>query len=222
MGVKIMVRWLIALFLVVFLASPAGAAPTLRTTQGVAIKKEIECLALNVYFEARSEPERGQLAVAHVVMNRVDDPRFPGSVCGTIRQGGETRNKCQFSWWCDGRSDRPRNGQAWKRARTIAQDVYFDQAADPTRGALWYHAHYVAPKWSRSLIQGPIIGQHVFYSDAAAARTQTARRARPDVPVKMMPSPVRWERVKAGPLAGQLTTQQTREREWAFIVFVGG
>ena len=69
---------------------------------------ELKCLALNIYFEARGEPESGQLAVGHVVM-------FPGTVCGVIQQGGALRrHRCQFSWWCDGRSDKPGNKRLWE------------------------------------------------------------------------------------------------------------
>ncbi|MBM3486447.1 MAG: hypothetical protein FJX67_07405 [Alphaproteobacteria bacterium] len=91
----------------------------------VAVEDEIRCLALNVYFESRSEPDVGKLAVAHVVMNLVADRRFAGSVCGVIRQGGDkVRHKCQFSWWCDGQTDRPLEARAWERSRAIARAVY--------------------------------------------------------------------------------------------------
>ncbi len=128
------------------------------------VSKEIDCLARNIYFEARSESEQGQLAVGHVVMNRVANEGYPNSVCAVVKQGGEKRrNRCQFSWWCDGRSDMPMNKKAWQRSQDLAEAVYKGQSKDPTNGALWYHADYVNPVWSAALVLGKKIGQHLFY-----------------------------------------------------------
>lgn len=125
---------------------------------------ELRCLALTIYFEARSESETGQRAVGHVVMNRVADRRYPDSVCEVVHQGGErTRHRCQFSWWCDGQSDEPVNRKAWDKSLRIARKIYFGDLKDTTDGALWYHAVYVKPYWSNILIQGEKIGQHIFY-----------------------------------------------------------
>ena len=130
------------------------------------IAEEIRCLALNIYFEARGEPDLGKIAVAHVVLNRVDDTRFPKTVCGVVRQGGEQQQlRCQFSWWCDGRSDKPRDNLAWWESWEIAWDVLRGANRDPTRGALWYHADYVSPSWGKVFDRGPKIGQHIFYLD---------------------------------------------------------
>ncbi|MGB5451284.1 MAG: cell wall hydrolase [Sedimenticolaceae bacterium] len=132
--------------------------------QNVQIENEVFCLALNIYFEARSEAEQGQLAVGHVVMNRVADRHFPSTVCNVVKQGGEDRRyRCQFSWWCDGQPDRPLNQKAWLNSLQLAIEVYFGHSEDPTDGALWYHADYVNPGWSDALILGNKIGQHVFY-----------------------------------------------------------
>ena len=98
-------------------ATPSSAeSPTVTPSRMISISKqialsdEITCLAQNIYFEARSEPVAGMLAVGHVVLNRVASDRFPDTVCKVIRQGGERRrHRCQFSWWCDGRSDKPHN-----------------------------------------------------------------------------------------------------------------
>ena len=128
-------------------------------------RREIECLALNVYFEARGEPVDGMRAVAHVVMNRVADRAFPSTACDVIRQGGrEIVNHCQFSWWCDERSDRPVHAKSWAESRRIASQVYDNAAADPTGGALFYHADYVEPFWRTNMIEGPKIGRHIFYN----------------------------------------------------------
>ncbi len=139
---------------------------------------EIDCLALNIYFEARGEPKLGQIAVGHVVLNRVVVKRVPETVCGVIRQGGEkVLNRCQFSWWCDGRSDQPRDAEAWREIRSLARKVYWGTADDPTTGALWYHAASVSPYWGKKLTRGPTIGRHLFYVDAKALAPQTASLA---------------------------------------------
>jgi spore germination cell wall hydrolase CwlJ-like protein len=133
------------------------------------VTEDLNCLALNIYFEARSEPLDGKLAVGHVVLNRVADKRFPDKICEVVKQGGyEKLHKCQFSWWCDGRSDRPRNVQAWKESQVLARLVFWGYAEDPTGGALWYHADYVQPLWRHALSPGPMIGRHQFYLPADA------------------------------------------------------
>jgi len=140
-------------------------------------RAEVTCLALNIYFEARSEPETGKLAVGHVVMNRVLSERFPATVCDVVRQGGEVRrHRCQFSWWCDGQSDTPRNRLEWERSTQLALEIYWGRSEDPTGGALWYHADYVNPNWRGSFVEGPKIGRHIFYSEPVR-RTQLASRA---------------------------------------------
>lgn len=134
------------------------------------VREEINCLALNIYFEARSEPISGKVAVGHVVMNRVADARYPDKVCEVVKQGGEKpRNKCQFSWFCDGRSDHPANVKAWKESLALARVIYWGYSQDPTDGALWYHADYVRPHWRRALERGPKIGRHVFYASMGGA-----------------------------------------------------
>jgi Cell Wall Hydrolase len=141
-------------------------------------RDEIACLALNIYHEARGEPDEGKLAVGHVVLNRVLSGRFPSTVCEVVQQGGEVRrNRCQFSWWCDGRSDTPRNRQDWQRSSELALAIYWGQTEDPTNGALWYHADYVSPAWRHDFDQGPTIGRHIFYLAKANQGYQVASRA---------------------------------------------
>ena len=137
---------------------------------------DLSCLAQNIYFEARSEPKGGKLAVAHVVMNRVSSRRFPDSVCEVVRQGGEQRlHYCQFSWWCDGKSDEPTNLVAWMESLKVAKAVYWRHADDPTGGAMWYHADYVSPHWTMDFDRGPKIGRHIFYRSAKTGhRAQVA------------------------------------------------
>lgn len=127
--------------------------------------EELYCLALNNYFEARGESRKGQFAVASVVLNRVKNPRFPDSICGVVKQGGyKKKYRCQFSWWCDGLSDKPMNKQAWKQSIELARSVLEKHHNDITAGALWYHADYVSPYWRTSMKRGPKIGRHIFYS----------------------------------------------------------
>ncbi len=154
-GVWTGVVLLIAVYLVLDRAVPEPAKADLV---------DLDCLALNIYFEARGEPLDGKRAVGHVVLNRVADEGFPGTICQVVRQGGEVeRNRCQFSWWCDGQSDRPADQLAWRESREVAWEVLRGATKDPTRGALWYHAAYVQPPWSETKAKSRQIGQHVFY-----------------------------------------------------------
>ena len=127
---------------------------------------DVHCLAQNIYHEARGEPMVGKLAVGHVVLNRMADRRFPRLACSVIKQGGENpRHRCQFSWWCDGRSDRARNREAWQESMVLAYLIRAGITKDPTDGALWYHASYVSPSWARAMKLNVKIGKHIFYAD---------------------------------------------------------
>jgi len=128
------------------------------------------CLALNVYFEARSENMASQLAVSLVVMNRVEDHRFPDTVCQVVKQGITYKNsgqpvpnKCQFSWWCDQRSDKPKNKQAWLKAQQVASIVLDGSMVDFTEGSTHYHAYYVYPSWRKTITKVTRIDSHIFY-----------------------------------------------------------
>jgi spore germination cell wall hydrolase CwlJ-like protein len=153
------------LMLGVWLTS-AAASPTAADYD---VREEIQCLALTIYFEARGESYDGKVAVGHVVMNRAANERFPQRVCEVVRQGGEAeRFRCQFSWWCDGLSDRPVEEAAWDEAKALARRIFWGFSDDPTTGALWYHADYVSPAWRHDLGEGPKIGRHIFYVDPDA------------------------------------------------------
>ena len=152
------------------LAGPCGAAegtpadvPVPAT--GGAIDAETKCLALAVYWEGRAEPARGRQAIAHTVLNRVRSPDFPNSVCGVVGQGpvGSATRGCQFSWWCDGRRDSPREADKWQEAIVVARAARGGQSKDPTGGALYFHAGSARPDWSRSKRRLAEIGDHVFY-----------------------------------------------------------
>ncbi len=129
------------------------------------------CLALNVYHEARDQPFIGQVAVAQVVMNRVHDDRYPDDVCEVVMQGPTyswkpdfpVRHRCQFSWYCDGKSDKTPDQTAWEQALVIAQGVHTGNLDDFVEGATHYHATYVLPEWAETKTKTVQIGDHVFY-----------------------------------------------------------
>jgi spore germination cell wall hydrolase CwlJ-like protein len=148
------------------LTAPSGAARETLDSQ-----RELDCLALNIYWEARSEPRVGQLAVAAVVLNRVADPAFPDTICDVVTEGAEHgRHRCQFSWHCDGEKDQPGNPAAWENALSVARLALDGAQDDPSRGALWYHSDRVRPAWSRNMAVIARIGGHLFYREWAAAQ----------------------------------------------------
>lgn len=131
---------------------------------------EAYCLAQNIYYEARGSNLADRAAVADVVMNRVQDSRYPDSVCQVVRQGRQDsngnmiRNQCQFSWYCDGKSDVPQNQDLWIDAQMLAYNmIYDDKYIGITEGATHYHATYVSPRWARDLQLVGRIGAHIFY-----------------------------------------------------------
>lgn len=144
--------------------APVAAASTLAdlvlTHAGVDTKdREEECLANAVYFEARSEPIEGQLAVAEVVMNRAASGRYPADLCSVITQ------KAQFSFIRRGKFPRAnRDSDAWKKAVAIAAIARQKLAGTLPSGCLWYHATYVSPSWGKRLTKQTQIGLHIFYS----------------------------------------------------------
>lgn len=126
--------------------------------------KEMWCLATAIYFEARGESYRGQVAVAQVVLNRVKDHRYPNTICGVVFQNQHKRNACQFSFACDGISDAVTEKQPWAQAEEIAQKVtsgelYLTEVGEATH----YHATYVRPAWAPRMTKLTQIGLHVFY-----------------------------------------------------------
>lgn len=125
--------------------------------------EQLYCLALNVYYEARSEPVSGKLAVGYVVLNRVADKRFPNTICDVVQQGNG--HSCQFSWWCDGKSDIPKNMEAWNESIQLAEQIFEHTTQDLTKGAKWYHADYVEPSWAKRLVRTTKLGRHIFYTD---------------------------------------------------------
>ena len=128
------------------------------------------CLAEAMYFEARDQGWRGMLAVGIVIQNRVRDPRYPETVCAVVRQGkyrngNPVRNKCQFSYYCDGTPERPAEKEAWSVAQDLAHLLTINRVE--MRGledATHYHATWVQPSWSKELERRQQIGDHIFYA----------------------------------------------------------
>ena len=125
--------------------------------------QELYCLAKNIYFESRNQPKIGKIAVAQVTLNRVTSSKFPSTVCEVVYQGGERRNRCQFSWYCDGKADEPTEGSAWDESVYLALLVYGEGFLDVTEGALWYHATYASPAWAKHYQKTVRINDHIFY-----------------------------------------------------------
>ena len=130
-------------------------------------RKQVDCMAENIYFEAAHEPERGRLAVALVTMNRVQDPRYPKDICSVVKE--RVKSTCQFSWFCES-GKRVSSQQAYKEAEEIAIFVYanYDKIKDVTDGALFYHADYVSRSklGVRNIEQTTKIGRHIFYKES--------------------------------------------------------
>ncbi len=126
--------------------------------------REMRCLAEAVYFEARSESEEGQAAVAQVVLNRVLHENYPDTICGVVYQNRHRFLACQFTFACEGRSLRITEPEAWRTAVQIATDVVSGKIYLPEVGAsTHYHADYVRPRWARALKRMDTIGRHTFY-----------------------------------------------------------
>lgn len=135
------------------------------------------CMALNIYHEARSDNLAGQFAVADVTLNRVRDRRWPDTVCAVVTQGpiskwhlekhGKVvpiRHKCQFSWFCDGKSDNVRDLESWRKAQIVAYQIMNRELyRGLTEGSTHYHATYVDPSWNKRFRTIGRIGAHIFY-----------------------------------------------------------
>jgi len=131
---------------------------------------EAWCLAQNVYYEARSSNRADRIAVADVVLNRVIDTRYPNTICEVVHQGRKNpngtmkRNMCQFSWYCDGKSDWPTDMDAWVDAQQIAYlMIVHNDGRGLTEGATHYHATYVKPAWAKQKQLVGRIGKHIYY-----------------------------------------------------------
>ena len=157
---------------------------TLITIMDKNKEESANCLALNMYHESRNQGTAGVLGVTAVVYNRVNDKRFPNTICGVIKQGPireswktkktpdpddavyyPIKNRCQFSWYCDGKSDTPHNKKRYNELLELAYIIMYDEILfiDITDGALFYHADYITPGWAKTKQRTTEIGDHIFY-----------------------------------------------------------
>ena len=146
-------------------------------------KDELVCLALNDYWEARSESLAGRIAVTKVVLNRAMDRRFPANLCDVVKENHmqDVLHRCQFSWYCDAKADTLYERSQWSTSLKIAAAVLQKDAAisDPTGGALWYHADFTRPAWAVRYEITTIIGSHIFYHDTNERRSASAASRKP-------------------------------------------
>jgi len=128
------------------------------------VTEEINCLAINMYHEARGEPHIGKLAVAFVTINRVKSGQFPSSICEVVKQ--RNGNVCQFTWYCTKNTLTTVDNVLYNEMKQIATYIYtfYDELDDPSNGALYYHSTSVRPRWKK-LIRTVMIGKHIFYTE---------------------------------------------------------
>ena len=147
------------------------------TRYEITLREQTKCLADNIYFEARNQPLAGQFAVMSVTINRVNDDRYPNTVCEVVKQGphrpswkgtGEmipVRHRCQFSWYCDGKSDKIFQQNAFDKIYEMSYSILSGEMkiVDITEGATHYHADYVNPEWAKTKTKTIEIEDHIFY-----------------------------------------------------------
>ena len=151
-------------------------ADTVISKSLVVDDEEVTCMAKNIFYEAASESTAGRLAVAQVTLNRVNSKYYPNTVCEVVYEGPHytasnglqlpVRDRCQFSWYCDGKGDDPKDGRLWFESQELAKHVfkYEDSILDITDGALHYHASYIdAPRWAKRKKITTKIDTHIFY-----------------------------------------------------------
>jgi hypothetical protein len=122
-----------------------------------------QCLAEALYFEARGESLKGQIAVAEVILNRAESSRFPNTVCGVIRQGTGRKYACQFTYTCDGHPENINDPSSYKRVGKVARMMLDGAPRNLSGGALFYHTTAVNPSWARKFQRTARLGVHLFY-----------------------------------------------------------
>jgi spore germination cell wall hydrolase CwlJ-like protein len=143
--------------------NPAAPPFSLASASAADRARSLDCLTAAIYYEAGVEPLDGQRAVAQVVLNRVRHPAYPNTVCGVVFEGARRTTGCQFSFACDGSLRRTPAPAIWERARTVAAQALGGYVYAPVGLALNYHANYVVPYWSSSLVKNANVGLHIFY-----------------------------------------------------------
>lgn len=163
-------------------SSPSGVSSTqadytpVEVTRQFIAPHDVDCLAKTIFFEARNESLAGKLAVGLVVLNRTESSKFPKTVCAVVEQGRYTgtpianratpnAKACQFSWYCDGISDQPKETVAWNNSKEIARVILEQKVFDFTDQATHYHASRIHPRWANSLEKIGQIDGHTFYRE---------------------------------------------------------
>lgn len=130
---------------------------------------QLTCLATAIYFEAGNQDYRGKLSVGNVIMNRVEDQRYPGSACEVVKQGEyhefsthPVKWRCQFTYWCDGKDEKADDKDVMAHSWRAAVSAYY-KVADATGGATHYHSDKVSPFWADISRTTATIGNHIFY-----------------------------------------------------------
>jgi spore germination cell wall hydrolase CwlJ-like protein len=141
-------------------------------------ERALECMTQAVYYEAASEGQDGQRAVAQVVLNRMRHPAYPNTVCGVVYQGSERATGCQFTFTCDGSLARVPVASLWKQARRVATEALAGKVFGPVGHATHYHADYVLPYWADSLDKSLQVGRHIFYRLKSGLGASVAFRQR--------------------------------------------
>ncbi len=143
--------------------NPVAAPFSVAKLDSAARAQALECLAQAVYYEAGSQSDDGERAVAQVVLNRVRHPAFPSTVCGVIYQGSTRTTGCQFTFTCDGSLMRRPDAEGWARAKRIAEAALNGAVFGPIGLATHYHADYVVPYWASTMAKNAVVGAHLFY-----------------------------------------------------------
>jgi spore germination cell wall hydrolase CwlJ-like protein len=161
-------------------SNQAAAEPAAPAEQQID-QRQHACLSQAIYYEARGESQRGQIAVAEVIMNRARSGYYPASVCGVVYQGSHRSTGCQFTFTCDGSLNHRPRGRAWERAQRVATAVMQGYTRPITQGATHYHTHAVNPVWNSGLVETTSVESHVFYrfpnrSERAYYQEALARR----------------------------------------------
>lgn len=176
-----MQRAIIIAVILVLIATTAGLASVQKrdgyfklhySDLTVDAKKQVDCLAENIYREAGHEPAQGKQAVAFVTLNRTQDERYPSNICSVVKQ--KTRSTCQFSWFCLPMKAIDKTSEAYKESLAAALHIYanYEKLQDFTQGALFYHADYVNPRWM-GLTKTVVIGRHIFYKEVITYDAKT-------------------------------------------------
>lgn len=165
-------------------AASESAEPFTASRDPAAYERSLDCLTQAIYYEARSQSDDGERAVAQVVLNRVRHPAFPNSVCGVVYQGSQRSTGCQFTFTCDGSMNRAVQPYAWGRARRIAEAALHGDVFRPVGLATNYHTTAIHPYWAPTLVPQLVLGAHIFYrmpgSGTLDAFSQTPSAEEPD------------------------------------------